>query len=889
MDVVIWHAVDSQSLQRECATDVHTGLHTEEAEARLLADGPNTLPPGQSRGALRRLVDQFRSPLIYVLLVAAAVTLALGDFVDSAVIGAVVWVNALIGFIQEGRAERALESVRGLLATKATVIRSGLRHVVDASQLVRGDLVEVESGNRVPADARVVSSRGVSVSEATLTGESVPVAKTPEVLAEQTPLSERVNMLYAGTVVNSGLAHAIVVDTGSSTELGRIGVLVDQVGALVTPLTRRLEAFANHITLAILGIGGFAFAWGLLVHQLDLFALFLAVVGIAVAAIPEGLPAIVTIVLAIGTRMMADQGALIRRLPAVETLGSVSLIWTDKTGTLTTNEMTVVDLVTDEGAIEVTGVGYEPAGEMTVDGQPINPPEWSSVIDAIEGGLLCNRAELREADGDQPRFVGDPLDAALLVLAEKAGVELSGVTARYPRIDTVPFESERRFMATHHDDVAHAGTKTWVKGAPERVIELAQDAGMSADGVKRWSVRSQELASRGRRVIALATSGEPAQGDDHFPGLAIVALVGVIDPPREEAKAAIRACHEAGIEVKMITGDHAVTASVIAGQLGLRGDRALVGSEIDFLDDDELMDRIAQTDVIARASPQHKLRLVTLSQAAGHQVAMTGDGVNDAPALQAADIGVAMGKNGTDAARQASDLVLTDDRFETIQAAVFRGRVVFDNIKKALLFILPTNLGEAGVILVALMLGATLPITATQILWVNMVTAVTLALALVWEPGEPGVMERAPRPRSEALLTGGLLTRLVFVGGLMVASTTLVFQWQLDAGASVEQARTAAVSMLVMGELFYLFNVRWFTRHSLTHHVLRGNVMMWLTPAVLLALQAVFVYSPWMNEIFGTSGLAFETWLVIVAIAGVQFLLVEAEKTLLRSRGVNRF
>jgi len=886
---VIWHTLDTQTLESECATNVHTGLGVEEAAARLEADGPNALPVGTSRSAVMRFVDQFRSPLIYVLLVAAAVTLALADYVDAAVIGAVVLVNALIGFIQEGRAERALESVRGLLAEKATVVRSGSRQVIDASELVRGDLIVLESGSRVPADARVVSQRGVSVSEATLTGESVPVAKTHDVLPEQMPLAERSNMLYTGTVVNSGLAHAIVVDTGSRTELGRIGSLVDQVGALTTPLTNRLSRFAHHITLAIIGVGGFAFAWGVLVHQLDLFDLFLAVVGIAVAAIPEGLPAIVTIVLAIGTRLMAERGALIRRLPAVETLGSVSLIWTDKTGTLTTNEMTVVDVVTDAGAIEVTGVGYEPAGELRVNGQPIVLADWASGVEAIEGGVLCNRAELRGQEGDAARFVGDPLDAALLVLAEKAGVEPSGVTARYPLIDTVPFESERRFMATQHDDSAHSGTRTWVKGAPERVIELAQDAGVSQSDAELWGTRSQELASRGRRVIALATSAEPPQGDSRFPGLRIVALVGVIDPPRQEAKAAISACYHAGIAVKMITGDHVVTASVIAGQLGLRGERPLVGSEIDFLDDDELIDRIGETDVIARASPQHKLRLVTLSQAAGHQVAMTGDGVNDAPALQAADIGVAMGKNGTDAARQASDLVLTDDRFETIQAAVFRGRVVFDNIKKALLFILPTNLGEAGVILFALMLGATLPITATQILWVNMVTAVTLALALVWEPGEPGVMVRAPRPRAEALLTGRLLTRLVFVGGLMVASTTLVFQWQLDVEASVEQARTAAVSMLVVGELFYLFNVRWFTRHSLTHNVFRGNIMMWLTPAALLAFQALFVYSPWMNDIFGTSGLELETWLVIVGIAVVQFLLVEAEKTLLRSRGVDRF
>jgi magnesium-transporting ATPase (P-type) len=875
-------------------TDPRRGVGEAEARSRLDRDGPNSLPQGVTRGPIRRLLRQFGSPLIYVLIGSAVVTFFLEDYVDSGVIAGVVVINALIGFIQEGRAEKALEAVRGLLADRAVVIRGGVRRDIAASDLVVGDVISVESGTKVPADARLVDATALAVSEASLTGESLPVEKNPDPVPVDAPLAERTSMIFAGTLVTSGTATAIVTATGSGTELGKIGSLVEEVGTLRTPLSLRLDRFALQITLVILAIGALAFAGGYFVRDEPLVDLFLSVVALAVAAIPEGLPAVVTIVLALGTRSMAINGALVRRLPAVESLGSVSIIWTDKTGTLTQNQMTVSSVVTATRHLTVTGVGYGPEGEFRDDSGIVDPLTDPALAALLEAGVLCNRAEVNGDPGGEHIPVGDPMEAALITLGAKAGIRQSDAQDATPQVDHLPFESERRFMATVHDR-PHLGDRVvWVKGAPERIVELAESEwdGSPLDSA-RWLTEANHLAASGQRVLALAGAKRDSSWvlpPGEIPsGFRLLGLVGIIDPPRSEAASAIAACQRAGIAVKMITGDHVVTAQAIGGQLGLRADRPLTGAEIDYLDDRQLTDRMSETDVVARANPEHKLRLVRLSQQAGFQVAMTGDGVNDAPALQAADIGVAMGKNGTDAARNASDLVLSDDRFETIERAVERGRVVFDNIKKTMMFVLPTDIGEASVVLVALIAGWVLPISASQILWVNLVTAVTLSLALVVERAEAGVMERPPRPATEQLITGQLLSRIVFVGVLMLTVTLVGFWWQMGAGASLEEARTSAVTMLVVAEMWYLFSTRRFTQSGLTVETFFGNRMALVTVGGLVGLQLAFTYLPVMNTLFGTSPIGIEVWGVAIVLGLGVFLLVEVEKWLWRKRGVTSF
>lgn len=870
------------------------GLGEVEAKRRLDRDGPNSLPEGATRGPIRRLLSQFASPLVYVLIASAVVTFFLEDYVDSGVIAGVVVVNALIGFVQEGRAEKALSAVRSLLADRAVVIRNGVSVDLPASEIVVGDVVSLESGGKVPADARIIHAASLTVSEASLTGESVPVTKSPEPVPTDTPLAERTSMIYAGTLVTSGTATAIVTATGERSELGTIGSLVERVGTLRTPLSERLDRFALQITLAILAIGVVAFLVGYFVRNDPVTQLFLSVVALAVAAIPEGLPAVVTIVLALGTKSMAIRGALVRRLPAVESLGSVSIIWTDKTGTLTQNRMTVSSVVTLGHHVEVTGVGYGPEGDFFDGAEKVNPLSDPTLNALLEAGVLCNRAEVNGSDDGDHVAVGDPMEAALITLGAKAGLDRGRCRENTPQVAHLPFESERRFMATLHDRPERGDRVLWVKGAPERIVELAEADWDGVDIDRDWWLsQANALAASGQRVLAIAGASHEKNWDlpdNGVPtGLRLVGLVGIIDPPRTEAARAIATCQQAGISVKMITGDHVVTAQAIGQQLGLNADQPLTGAEIDYLDDRQLADRLVETDVVARANPEHKLRLVQLSQAAGFQVAMTGDGVNDAPALQAADIGVAMGKHGTDAARNASDLVLSDDRFETIEYAVERGRVVFDNIKKTLIFVLPTDIGEASVVLVALLAGWVLPISASQILWVNLVTAVTLSLALVVERAERGVMERAPRPAQEQLITGRLFVRIVFVGLLMLGVTLWGFWWQTGEGASLEESRTTAVTMLVVAEMWYLFATRRFTQSGLTLETFFGNRVALITVGILVVLQLAFTYLPVMNTLFGTAPIGLGVWAAAMVGGAVIFGLVEGEKWLWRKRGVTSF
>ncbi|HRF03858.1 cation-transporting P-type ATPase [Accumulibacter sp.] len=882
-----WHCLPIADALHQQSVAAASGLSQHAASERLEQYGRNSLPPPRRRGPFLRFALQFHNPLIYVLLVAGAVTFALGDYIDAGVIVGVVLINAVIGFIQEGKAEKALEAVSAMLASRATVLREGERHEIDASLLVPGDIVFLESGARVPADLRLLRVKNLRINEAALTGESVPAEKRTQAVANEAAIGDRLCLAFSGTVVSFGQGQGLVVATGQATEIGRIGLLVGATRTLATPLTRRLDQFARQITLFILVVGLVTFLYGHLVHEMPVLEIFLAVVGLAVAAIPEGLPAIVTIVLAIGTRVMARQNAIVRRLPAVETLGSVTVICSDKTGTLTKNEMTTVCVMLPTHTLEVSGAGYAPEGGFSRDGATVDPLRDEALQELARCALLCNDARLKHSADVGWQLVGDPTEGALLTLARKAGLDPVQFATAHPRMDEIPFESEHRFMATlHHDHAGHGAVL--LKGAPERVLELCtQDGSGQPLDRQAWEERMHAAAGAGQRVLALARCQMPADTtalamDDIRPRFSLLGLIGLIDPPREEAIAAVGECQRAGLRIKMITGDHAVTAAAIGRQLGLNAEQALTGDMLGALDDAALRRRALETDVFARASPEHKLRLVGALQAQGELVAMTGDGVNDAPALKAADIGVAMGFKGTDAAREAADLVLTDDNFATIARAVREGRVVFDNVKKSLLFILPTNGGEAGVILLAVFLGLALPVTAGQILWVNMITAVTLALALAFEPAEHGVMLRPPRRPGEPLITGLLAARIAYVSVLMIAVTFTVFEWELARGSSIETARTAAVNMLVIGELVYLFNVRHFTASALTRDTLIGNpVAIWVS-AILIVFQLLFTYAPPFQQLFHTTALDVLSWLLILALGAGKFLAVEAEKAVLR-------
>jgi potassium/sodium efflux P-type ATPase len=887
LSAAAWHALTTEQVQERLGTDATAGLDGVESRRRLDKSGPNRLPEARRRGPLTRAIAQFNNPLILVLIVAGTVTVLLQHYLDAAVIFGVVVINAIIGFVQEGKAESALEAVRGMLASHATVVRDGRRQQVDAGELVPGDVVLLESGDRVPADLRLTRVHNLRVEESALTGESVPVEKTVGATAETAGIADRTCIAYSGTLVVYGHARAVVVATGADTEVGQIGALVGDTSSLATPLTKRLDQFARQITGFILLVGAMAFAYARFVGGMDLLEAFLAVVGLAVAAIPEGLPAIITIVLAIGTRTMASNRAIVRRLPAVETLGSVTVICSDKTGTLTRNEMTAVRVMLPDGELTCSGVGYIPDGGFSDEVGTVEPSEHPGLQQLATAGLLCNDAVLHHNDDDDSWTVaGDPTEGALVTLALKAGLEQHEAPADLPRVDEVPFESENRFMATlHHDHHGHA--LVYLKGAPERVLDMC---GMAGD--EHWHDRIHRAAAEGERVLALARAEVDPDTNhlavEQLPRFELLGMVGLLDPPRPEAVAAVAECQAAGITVKMITGDHAVTAAAIGRELGLHSDAALTGEAIEAMDDEELQAAAADNDVIARASPEHKMRLMAALQARGNYVAMTGDGVNDAPALKAADIGVAMGHRGTDAAREASDLVLTDDNFATIARAVQQGRVVFDNIKKSLLFILPTNGGEAGLILVALLLGLTMPVTVGQILWVNMVTAVTLALALAFEPAEPGVMQQPPRSPKEALVTRPLALRVAYVSFLMALITLVAFEWELSRGSSIEVARTTAVNVLVFAEMLYLFNVRHFTRSALNMEAFIGNRVAMLVTGVLVALQLAFTYAPPLQQVFATEGLGWASWAVIVGLGIAKFLAVEAEKAFWRHRGVRR-
>ncbi len=896
-----WHALSTEDVARSLSVDLEVGLSDSEVSERLERYGRNELPREEGESALLRFLRQFHNVLIYVLLVASVFTAFLGEWIDTGVILAVVLVNAVVGFVQEGKAEEALENIRKMLALEAAVLRDGSRRTLSAEELVPGDVVLLESGDGVPADLRLFLTRNARAEEAALTGESTPVAKSTDPVAPETLLGDRKCMAYSGTVVTSGRIRGVVVATGRVTEIGRIGELVAGVQKVTTPLLEKISAFGKWLSVAILIFSAALFTFGALLRDYTVAELFLIVVSFVVAAIPEGLPAIMTITLALGVQHMAQRNAIVRNLPAVETLGSVTVICSDKTGTLTRNEMMVGRAVTADQEYEVTGSGYAVEGEIRVNGMRVTFEEHPVLEQLARTGYLCSDAELGEDEESGERVLqGDPTEGAVVVFAEKGGLDLKAVQEEHSRLDVIPFESENQFMATLNEG-PDGGRAILVKGAPERILGMCgQERSETGDAEldpDRWQEVAERVAGEGFRILAVAIR-EDVPPDEELGlgsvenGFVFLGIVGLLDPPRPEVLEAVAACKRAGIRVKMITGDHALTAANIAAELAIGdGEHVVTGKELDETSDEELVELAQRCDVFARTSPDHKLRLVKALQEREEVVAMTGDGVNDAPALKRADIGVAMGIKGSEAAKNAAEMVLADDNFASIQNAVREGRTVYDNLRKTILFILPTNGAEALIVMSAVLFAfAELPITPVQILWVNMITAVTLALSLAFEPAEKGIMDRSPRPRDYPILSGYLLWRIAFVAAIVAAMSQLLFFRELAGGTEVEVARTVAVNVLVAGQLFYLFNSRFIMGPAFGVQRLLSNRAVLVAVAALICFQAVFTYAPPFQVWFGTAPLGGIHWLGVLGAGTLVFIAVEIEKAVVRTiKGLPRY
>lgn len=884
----VWHSKERETALQALQATVQ-GLNDSEAAERLARFGWNRLPETKKRHALLRFALHFHNVLIYVLLVSAAITALLGHWVDTVVILAVVLANAAIGFIQEGKAENALRAISQILAPRAIVVRNGQRRTLEGELLVPGDIVLLEAGDRVPADLRLLDVHGLAVQEALLTGESVPAEKHSRPVAVDAPVGDRACMAFSGTLVTSGQATGLVTGTAADTEIGRISHLLGQVETLTTPLVRQISQFSRWLTIVILMLAFLLLVYGYFAQHHDFGEIIMAVVGLSVAAIPEGLPAVLTITLAVGVQSMARRKLIVRRLPALETLGSVSVICTDKTGTLTRNEMMVASASTRHRMFTVTGNGYAPVGTIQPEDRDSASSQENLLTEIARAAALCNDAVLREHQGAWI-VEGDPMEGALLAFSAKSGLQFQHERTCWPRTGSIPFDARHCFMATlHHDDAGHA--VIFVKGAPEKILQMcshqhAADGGTELLDRHHWLAQAESIAASGQRVLALAmrtvdSSHTVLHHADVNGKLILLGTVGLIDPPRIEAIAAVAECQGAGIVVKMITGDHARTASAIGQQIGLKNyDKVLTGADIEKMSDEALKEAVMACDVFARTSPEHKLRLVMALQSHGMTVAMTGDGVNDAPALKRADVGVAMGQKGSEAAREAAELVLADDNFSSIAAAVREGRTVYDNLKKVISWTLPTNAGESMTVMVALLAGFTLPVTPIQILWINLVTGITLGLALAFEPTEKNTMRRPPRPVNEPLLDGPLVWHLVLVSLLFLAGVYGIYFYAMDRGSSIELARTLSLNTLVVMEVFHLFFIRNIYGTSLSWKAVLATRVVWLTVALVTIAQLLITYFPPLQAVFKTEVVGVADGLLIVGIGFVLLIAVEMEKQL---------
>ena len=855
-----WHAVSS--VEKATGTSSTNGLSKNDVAKRQEQYGKNQITQKKAVNPVLIFLNQFNQPLIYILLAATIATYMMDHIVDSIVIFSVVLVNALIGFIQEYKALKAVHALSKSLQGKAIVIRDGKKQRIPVHELTIGDIVILEPGTKVPADLRLILNKELHVDESMLTGESVPVSKHIGTLPKDTVLGDRKNMAFFGTFVSSGRGTGIVVSIGDKTEMGRINEMISKADVLDTPLTIKINQFSKLLMYVILAFSAMTFVIGLLRGE-DPFTMFLAAVALAVAAIPEGLPAAVTITLAIGVSRIARKNAIITKLPAVETLGSTQTIFSDKTGTLTKNMMTVQEIYTPDRKYKVEGTGYAPTGKI------IGIPS-KNLSEILLAGALCNDASLIKKQG-QWQIDGDFTEGALLVSARKGGIDSEVVEKKYPRIDVIPFESEHKFMAT-----LHRKGKTnviYVKGAAEVVLKMCINS-------KKYHIHAEELAKEGLRVLAFASleTKKKTITPTDLKKMNFLGFQGMMDPPRDEVIDSIKNCHTAGISVKMITGDHVLTALAIAHKIGLTDKKNVIsGKELQDISDSELEKIVLEVDVFARVSPKDKLRIVKAMQGHNHIIAVTGDGVNDAPSLKQANIGIAMGLNGTDVAKESSDMVLLDDNFSTIEAAVQEGRGVYDNLIKFITWTLPTNLGEGLIIFSAILIGGLLPILPLQLLWINMTTAIFLGMTLAFEPKEKGIMRRPPHDPNEQILSKWLILR-IFITGIMICSFAYtLFLLAIKSGLSEEVARTIAVNMFVFGELFYLFSCRSLNRpvtkiNFFSNKILRTGVLL------MIGIQLLYTYSPFMNMLFGSAPISLMSWALIVSFSAIVMIVIELEK-----------
>jgi len=884
----IWHALPVQQLLRHFELDPQRGLAATEVQRAQARHGPNALPEAPPKPIWRTVARQFKSPLIYILFVAAVLAVALGHRGDAGVILAVVLVNALIGSFQEGRAERSMAALRRLAALRVRVLRDGGESVVEARELVPGDTMLLAAGDAVAADARLIEVAQLQVAEAALTGESVPVSKSVAAVPEATGLADRHGMVYSGTHVTAGRARAVVIATGTHTEVGRIAGLTEGAEEPKTPLEVRLEQFGRALVAAALGLFVLVVLLGLW-RDLPLSEVLMVAISQMVSMVPEGLPVAMTIALAVGMQRMADRGAIIRRLSAVETLGSTTVICSDKTGTLTRNEMTVVALWLPDGReITVGGIGYVPEGALVEAGRPADANQ-APLRELLHAAALCNDAELLPPDAERAGWsvLGDPTEGALLVVARKAGFAIDGLRLAAPREAELPFDSDTKLMATRHA-AADAPRRVWIKGAPEAVLRLCAADGNEALQAARDA--AEGMATQALRVLAFATLEDDVldagAGFDALAGRArLLGLVGQIDPPREEVKRSVAECRVAGIRPIMVTGDHKLTGLAIARQLGIArdGDRAVDGPELERMGEADLRDALRSIAVFARVQPAQKLRIVEALQARGEVVAMTGDGVNDAPALARADVGVAMGITGTEVAKSAAKIVISDDNFSTIVSAVQQGRVVYANLKKVILYLFATSMAEVLVLLLALVGGFPLPLVAVQILWINIVTEGTVTVNLVMDPADGDEMRRAPVPRNDRLLGAEMLQRVALMTPLIAAVTFGWFAWRLDQGVALEIVRTETFTVLAMCQWFNVLNCQSARASALGLRIVRNR---WLLGGLTLSmlLQALVLYAPPMNTLFHTVPLPPASLLPLLALASVVLWAEEARKLWVRTK-----
>lgn len=855
-------------------TDPEAGLTASEAQRRLAVDGPNALTEKKTSN-LTRFLKQFNNSIIYILIVAAIATFMLREYSDSIVIGMVVIINALIGYFQEVKASSAVDKIKQLLQVEATVVRDGQRLDVPAEDLVAGDLVFLEAGDHVPADLRIVDADNLKIQEAALTGEADSVLKTPTALKEETPLGDRANSAFASTAVTNGSGLGIVVATAEQTEIGQISSSVKTVKSKTTPLMREINGLGKYISYGIVIVAMLVGIYGYLTKIYSLPVLVIALITMIVGSLPEGLPASTSVVLAMGINKMTKQNAIVKSLPAVETLGSVNVIATDKTGTLTKNEMTVESVVTKQHEFEVTGTGYQPEGTVCLNGQPVQLTEHPDLQKLILAGYYANDTELTQTDGHW-QINGEPTDGAFLTLANKAFQQR---VPEWTEVDMIPFDSDYRYIAELSQSAT--GEKLiYVKGSPDKLFEMVKD---DPDfNLTEWYDRVSQIAQKGQRVVAVAYKEAPAEQAtlthaDLQNGMQFLGVAGIIDPPREETIAALHDMRDAGVKVKMITGDHPETATAIAQKLGLDNQiRAITGAEIDRLDDETLRKVIQNYNVFARTTPNNKLRIVEAYQANGLVTAMTGDGVNDAPALKRADIGIAIGIKGTDVAKESADMILTDDNFATLSKAIREGRRVYDNIKKTIRFLLPTSFAEGLIVLLSIISQQELPLVPTQLLWINMVSAITIQFAFLFEPAEEGIMQRRPRPAGRAFLNRADVIQIIYVSILIAGLGMVGFDWLRGQGISELVASTVTVNIIVFGKIFYLFNIRT-PKPALSTDVFRNWHIFWII-GVLLVLQLGLTYLPFMQAIFSTAAMSGMQWLIPVVAGIVVLVVTEVDK-----------